>query len=49
MFICEQEVKTFLEQWASSENRTMSNLVETIVTDAVVAKQKGQSNDQTNS
>jgi hypothetical protein len=43
MFICEQEVKDFLEEWASSENRTVSNLVETLVTDAIAIKKEGRS------
>jgi hypothetical protein len=43
MFICEQEVKDFLEGWADSENRTVSNLVETLVTDAIATKQSGRS------
>lgn len=43
MFICEQEAKDFLEEWASSENRTVSNLVETLVTDAITVKQSGRS------
>jgi len=43
-FICNPETKTFLEEWASSENRTVSNLVETVVTDAITEKQSGRSN-----
>jgi hypothetical protein len=43
MFICEQEAKDFLEGWASSENRTVSNLVETLVTEAITVKQSGRS------
>lgn len=43
MFICEQEVKDYLEGWADSENRTVSNLVETLVTDAITVKQSGRS------
>jgi hypothetical protein len=38
MFICDQEVKDYLENWANSENRTVSNLVETIVTETIAAR-----------
>ena len=43
MFICEQEVKDYLEGWADSENRTVSNLVEILVTDAVEQKKSDRS------
>ena len=32
-----------MEKWAKSENRTLSNLIETIVEDAATAKQSGRS------
>jgi hypothetical protein len=38
MFICDQEVKDYLENWANSENRTVSNLVETIVTETIASR-----------
>ncbi|MDF5716813.1 MAG: hypothetical protein PUP93_23830 [Rhizonema sp. NSF051] len=34
-FICDDEVKEILEEWATDENRTVSNLVESIVLDAI--------------
>ena len=34
-FICDEEVKEILEEWATDENRTMSNLVESIVLEAI--------------
>lgn len=34
-FICDQWVKDYLEQWSSIENRSTSNLIETIVLDAI--------------
>lgn len=40
MFTCEHEVKEKLANWAKSENRTVSNLVETLVMDALAAKEK---------
>lgn len=42
-FICSPETKEFMEEWAKSENRTLSNLIETIVEDAATAKQSGRS------
>lgn len=38
MFTCEHEIKNCLETWAVSENRTVSNLVETLIVDALIAK-----------
>ena len=38
MFTCEHEIKNCLETWADSENRTVSNLVETLIVDALIAK-----------
>jgi len=38
MFTCEHEIKNCLEIWADSENRTVSNLVETLIVDALIAK-----------
>jgi hypothetical protein len=37
-FVCDLWVKEFLDQWATAENRSTSNLIETIVLDAVQAK-----------
>lgn len=39
MFTCEHEVKAFLTKWAARENRTVSNLVETLVVEAIAAQQ----------
>jgi hypothetical protein len=43
-FICNEETKQFLEEWAKGENRTVSNLVETIVEEAVSVKKSKKSN-----
>lgn len=40
MFICDEEIKNFLDEYATNRNRTLSNLVETIVSDWV-DKQNG--------
>jgi hypothetical protein len=42
-FICNEETKEFLEEWAETENRSVSNLVETIVEEAVSAKKTKKS------
>ncbi len=42
MFICDQEVKDYLENWANAENRTVSNLVETIVAETITARKKNE-------
>lgn len=34
-FICDEDVKEILEEWAGDENRTVSNLVESIVLEAI--------------
>jgi len=39
-FTCESETKDCLQEWASAENRTLSNLVETLVTEAIAARQR---------
>lgn len=39
-FTCEHEMKDFLTQWAESENRTLSNLVETLIAEAIETKQQ---------
>lgn len=39
-FICDQEVRDYLEAWADREGRTMSNLVERIVTAAVLEERQ---------
>ena len=38
-FTCTDEIKSNLEVWAELENRTVSNLVEKLVMDAIAAKQ----------
>ncbi len=38
-FTCSHELKEFLETWAESESRTLSNLVEKIVEEAASDKQ----------
>lgn len=38
MFTCEHKVKDCLAEWAESENRTVSNLVETLVEEALAAR-----------
>jgi hypothetical protein len=43
MFTCEWETKDFLTKWANAENRTLSNLVETLITEAIATKQAQQS------
>jgi hypothetical protein len=39
MFTCEHEVKDRLTEWAKSENRTVSNLIETMVIEALAARE----------
>jgi predicted transcriptional regulator len=46
MFICDEEIKSFLDEYASNRNRTLSNLVETIVSDWVRNK-NGTAKDNT--
>lgn len=41
MFTCTHEVKDFLSKWAARENRTVSNLVETLVVDAIATQENG--------
>ncbi len=36
-------MKDFLTEWAESENRTLSNLVETLVAEAIEIKQQDNS------
>lgn len=40
MFTCEHEVKDKLTEWAKQEKRTVSNLVEKLVTEALETKEK---------
>lgn len=47
MFTCEHEVKDDLGEWAKSERRTVSNLVEGIVTDALTKWKQEQENTKT--
>ncbi len=42
-FICNEETKEYIEEWAKTERRTVSNLVESIVENAVTAKKSGRS------
>ncbi|KYC34498.1 hypothetical protein WA1_51640 [Scytonema hofmannii PCC 7110] len=35
MFVCDREVADLLQQWANQENRTRSNLTETLVKEAI--------------
>jgi hypothetical protein len=39
MFTCEHEVKDKLAKWAKTENRTVSNLVEKLVLDAIATEE----------
>lgn len=41
-FTCEHEMKDYLSEWADTENRTMSNLVETLVEEAIAARKDQQ-------
>ena len=45
-FTCELEDKEYLRDWAAKEGRTLSNLVERIVKDAII---KDRENNQLNS
>jgi hypothetical protein len=40
MFTCEHEVKDELSEWAESENRTVSNLIETLVQEALAVRKQ---------
>jgi predicted transcriptional regulator len=42
MFTCDDETKTYLEEWAETENRTLSNLMETLVREAIAARKGRQ-------
>lgn len=37
-FICNESSKEFLEEWAQNETRSVSNLIETIVEEAIATK-----------
>ncbi len=39
MFTCDDTTKAYLEEWAETENRTVSNLVETLIQEAIAARQ----------
>jgi molybdopterin-guanine dinucleotide biosynthesis protein A len=39
-FICDQDVKEELESWAKEENRTLSNLIESICKKAITDKKQ---------
>jgi hypothetical protein len=45
MFTCEHEVKDKLAKWAKTENRTISNLVEKLVMDAIASQEQQQNKD----
>lgn len=40
-FTCEAEDKEYLRDWAAKEGRTLSNLVERIVKDAIISRKEG--------
>jgi hypothetical protein len=42
-FTCEHTMKDYLSEWADSENRTMSNLVETLIGEAIAARTQNKS------
>jgi hypothetical protein len=42
-FTCEHTMKDYLSEWADSENRTISNLVETLIGEAIAAKTQNKS------
>lgn len=37
-FTCSYEMKDSLQEWADKENRTLSNLVETLAEEAIAAR-----------
>jgi hypothetical protein len=39
-FTCEYDMKDYLNEWATSEKRTLSNLVEMLVADAIAARER---------
>jgi hypothetical protein len=41
-FTCEHEMKDYLSEWANTENRTISNLVETLVGEAIAARTQNE-------
>ncbi|PAX58339.1 ribbon-helix-helix domain-containing protein [Brunnivagina elsteri] len=48
-FTCSDELKEELQKWANRENRTLSNLIETMAEKAVTnEKVKSQSHDKDN-
>jgi hypothetical protein len=40
MFTCDDTTKAYLEEWAETENRTVSNLVETLIQDAIATREQ---------
>jgi len=40
MFTCSEEIKQTLELWSEEEGRTVSNLVERIVAEAIATRQQ---------
>ncbi|MBD2014331.1 hypothetical protein H6F96_10140 [Microcoleus sp. FACHB-53] len=42
MFLCDDEAKNDLQQWAEQERRSVSNLVEKIVLEAIAAWKQQQ-------
>jgi hypothetical protein len=48
-FTCEFTMKDYLGEWAGAENRTISNLVETLVGEAIAARNAQQNETPTTS
>lgn len=38
MFLCDDQTKKDLKEWAEAENRSISNLVETIIVSAIAER-----------
>ncbi|MGI2907695.1 ribbon-helix-helix domain-containing protein [Tolypothrix sp. VBCCA 56010] len=47
-FVCDDEIKEILEDWALEENRTVSNLIESIVLQAVETTGRGRKEPRSN-
>jgi hypothetical protein len=43
MFTCDDTTKAYLEEWAETENRTVSNLVETLIQEAIATRRQNES------
>lgn len=48
-FTCEFTMKDYLSEWADAENRTLSNLVETLIEEAIAARNAQQNGNPTSS